>query len=84
MIGLGYDACRVCDHEDYINCERCTSTQRKRIMEAKRMTGDSIDDSSFLTSALVGAATDSALLGGLVGGDLLGGMIGDSFFGSDD
>lgn len=82
MVGLGYEACKVCDHEDYINCERCTSKQRERIMEAKRVSGD--DDSSFLLSAVVGAATDSTILGYAVGGDLLGGLIGDSFFGNDD
>jgi hypothetical protein len=35
------------------------------------------DDGDFLTSAVIGAVTDSALLGGLLGGDLAGGILGD-------
>ena len=37
------------------------------------------DDASgdFVTSAVIGAVTDSALLGGLLGGDMLGGVMGD-------
>lgn len=35
------------------------------------------EDDSFLTSAVIGAATDSALLGGLLGGDIIGGVVGD-------
>lgn len=35
------------------------------------------EDDSFLTSAIIGAVTDSALLGGLLGGSLLGGLTGD-------
>lgn len=31
----------------------------------------------FLTSAAIGAATDSALLGGILGGDMAGGIVGD-------
>ena len=31
----------------------------------------------FLTSAAIGAATDSALIGGLLGGDIAGGIVGD-------
>jgi hypothetical protein len=35
------------------------------------------EDDSFLTSTIIGLATDSALLGGLLGGDIVGGMLGD-------
>lgn len=31
----------------------------------------------FLTSAVIGAVTDSALLGGLLGGSMTGGVVGD-------
>lgn len=34
------------------------------------------DDGDFLTSAVIGYATDNALIGGLLGGDLLGGIVG--------
>lgn len=37
-----------------------------------------IDSSGqFITSAVIGAVTDSALLGGLLGGDIVGGIVGD-------
>ena len=37
-----------------------------------------VDDSGdFLTSAIIGAATDSAILGGLLGGSMAGGILGD-------
>jgi len=39
------------------------------------------DDGDFLTSAVIGAVTDSALLGGLLGGDIVGGIVGDLFDG---
>jgi hypothetical protein len=35
------------------------------------------EDNSFLTSAVIGMASDSALLGGLLGGDIAGGIVGD-------
>ena len=31
----------------------------------------------FITSTIIGAATDSAILGGLLGGDIIGGIFGD-------
>jgi hypothetical protein len=31
----------------------------------------------FMTSAVIGAVTDSAFLGGFIGGDMLGGIVGD-------
>lgn len=37
----------------------------------------------FITSAVIGAVTDSALLGGLIGGDLVGGIVGDLLNGGD-
>ena len=40
------------------------------------------DDSSFLTSIVVGYATGSGLLGGLVGGSFVGGVVGAAL--SDD
>ena len=42
---------------------------------------DEDDSGDFLTSAVIGAVTDSALLGGMLGGDMLGGIVGDLFDG---
>jgi len=42
----------------------------------------SSDDSDFLVSAVIGAATNSALLGGVLGGDMVGGIVGDMFDGN--
>jgi len=42
---------------------------------------NSNESSGFITSAIIGAATNSALLGGLLGGDLMGGIVGDLFDG---
>ena len=38
---------------------------------------DDDDGGSFISSAVIGAVTDSALLGGILGGDMLGGTVGD-------
>jgi hypothetical protein len=41
---------------------------------------DKVDhEDGFITSAVVGYATDSALLGVLVGGDITGAILGDLF-----
>ena len=40
--------------------------------------GEVNEQGDFLTSLIVGAATDSFLLGGLIGGSMLGGLLGDS------
>lgn len=74
-----YTACNYCTPK-YGECDSCTSTKRNMI-ESRR--SDSEDDSSFLTSAAVAAATDSTLLGWAAGGDLLGAALGDSLFGDD-
>lgn len=39
------------------------------------------DGTTFLTSLIIGAITDSAILGGLLGGDIVGGIVGDMMSG---
>ena len=41
------------------------------------------NDGDFLTSVIIGAATDNAIVGSLLGGSILGGVIGDAFGGDD-
>jgi hypothetical protein len=60
----------VINERDYHRLEDYEQDDYSRISE-RNSTGD------FITSAAIGAVTDSALLGGLLGGDLLGGMLGD-------
>ncbi len=54
----------VSEYDDYHDCPK------KGLLEIN-------EDSSFLVSALIGAATDSAILGGLLGGGIVGGILGD-------
>lgn len=62
--------CKYCS--DYVSESATTHyCKKKGILEIED------DGSSFLVSAVVGAATDSALIGGLLGGDMIGGVIGD-------
>lgn len=61
-----------CNHcNEYISVTEKTHNCRK----AGLLNVD--EDNSFITSAIIGAATDSAIIGGLLGGDMLGGMAGD-------
>lgn len=61
------NTCKHCNERFYSShyCEK----ERRTIRESD--TGD------FLTSAVIGYATDSAILGGLLGGDMTGGIVGD-------
>jgi len=61
--------CRYC--EDYLP----SSIKRHHCKKKGLLNVD--EDSSFIVSTLISAATDSALLGGALGGDLLGGIVGD-------
>lgn len=54
-------------------------SQQKNYVEIEDRNGSGSGD--FLTSAIIGAATDSALLGGLLGGSMTGGLMGDLFDG---
>lgn len=65
--------CKHC--EDYVSSSaRTHNCRRKGLLDID-------EDSSFLVSAIIGAATDSSLLGGILGGDMLGGIVGDLFDG---
>lgn len=59
------------------HCEEYVSSSARQHDCKKVGLLDIDEDSSFLVSAIIGAATDSALLGGLLGGDMLGGIVGD-------
>lgn len=59
------------------HCEEYVSSDARQHNCRKAGLLDIDEDSSFLVSAIIGAATDSALLGGLLGGDMLGGIVGD-------
>jgi len=51
---------------------------------SRKNEGSSILDSSFVTSAVVGAVTGSTVIGAIVGGNIIGGLLGDMLEGSDD
>lgn len=55
----------------------------QRVLQRKNESS-SILDSSFVTSAVVGAVTGSTVIGALVGGNIIGGLLGDMLEGSDD
>lgn len=74
----GYDACKVCDFRYSRHCDACTSTDRKKIVEANE------NDSSFTDSMFIGAVTNSTVLGAVLGGDILGAALGDMLGGDDD
>ena len=56
-------------------CRKCGEYSSRALCSDCREDDDS--SSQFITSAVIGAITDSALLGGLLGGDILGGTLGD-------
>lgn len=62
-------------------CKHCSEyvsyTETVHYCKEKGFLNIEDDGSSFLVSAIIGAATDSALLGGLLGGDIVGGALGD-------
>lgn len=62
-------------------CRRCGEYSSRVICSDCRNDDDDNSTDNFVTSAVIGAVTDSALLGGLLGGDLLGGVLGDSLDG---
>ncbi len=61
------------EKRSYLNTQN-RSTEKNT---PKRNDNEDTDDGDFLTSALVGAATNSTLIGTAVGGSLVGAMIGD-------
>lgn len=61
--------CKHCKQEVFGSTHSCAVARRD--FDAEN------DGSSFLISAIIGAATDSAIIGGLIGGDFVGGAIGD-------
>lgn len=67
-----YDYRRLPSYEQREYSYQGSSSSRER-----DTTGD------FITSAAIGAATDSALIGGLLGGDIAGGIVGDLLNGGD-
>lgn len=60
---------------------RLSYTEKSHWMYSSTSGSTSNPSGDFLTSAVIGAATDSALLGGLLGGDIVGGILGDSLDG---
>lgn len=61
--------CKHCNEIIYSRYHTCSSTGKS--YDSERDAGD------FITSFVLGAATDSALLGGLLGGSMAGGLLGD-------
>ena len=61
-----------------VKCKHCdkTVTLPHYCTTARRVIEEN-HTNDFLTSALIGAVTNSALLGGLLGGDIIGGIVGD-------
>lgn len=58
-------------------CRNCGKYSSRALCSDCRDNEDDDSSSRFITSAVIGAVTDSALLGGLLGGDIIGGTLGD-------
>jgi len=63
------------EEKDFLEEEKRKSAFSKNIKKKKKTNDD--DDEDFLTSAIVGAATNSTLIGAAVGGSVAGAMLGD-------
>lgn len=58
-------------------CPECKSKVEDNSTQCNICDYEDDDGTSFLTSLVIGAVTDSAILGGLLGGDIVGGIVGD-------
>ena len=73
-----YSECSICPAKNSSKCNTCTYSDRRDLKEAYDN-----NDSEFLNSFIIGAATGSTLAGAFLGGDFMGAALGDFFFGDD-